>query len=102
MSKIENIWQVSPAHVEEHWASVWLLPDPVGQPPYWPFTVDEVVARLNEWLACLGSDFKFEPDPRLSNDHYALMLMRDHTQALAVSLLGRMVAQTLLDERSQR
>lgn len=102
MSKIENLWQVSPEHVEVQWASLWVLPDPPGQPPFWPFTVNEVVQRLNEWLACLDANFRFEPDPNVSHGHYAWMKMRDHTQALAVSLLGRMVAQTLLDEKSGR
>lgn len=104
MSSIENAWQVSPEHVELQWVSLWLTPHNPDKTPYapiWPFTVDEAVERLNQWLGCLGSDFKIEPDPLLSNDHYVWMEMRDHLQAVAVAMLGRMAAQTLLDERSQ-
>lgn len=99
MSRIENIWQASPEHVELQWVSAWVAPNTVARPPVWPFTVSEVVERLNEWLDCLNADFVFAPDPLLSSDHYAWMKMRDHTQAIAVSLLGQMAAQTLLDER---
>lgn len=97
---VKNIWQSAPAHAEPQWASIWLVPRDSGQPEHWPFTVDEVIERLNEWLNCLGSKFRFVPDPRMSNDHYAIMVnLRDNTQAIALSLLGQMAAQTLFDER---
>jgi hypothetical protein len=94
---VKNLWNHAAASEERQFASIWMIP----QEGIWSFTVAEVVERLNEWLGCLGADFRFEPDPRVSEDHYALMKMRDHTQALAVAALGRMVAQTLLDERSK-
>ena len=98
MSKIENLWQTSSEHSEVQWASLWVLPGEVGSVSFWPFTANEVIARLNEWLACLGANFRFIPDPLVSSGHYARMDMRDHTQAVALTMLGRMAAQTLLDE----
>jgi alkanesulfonate monooxygenase SsuD/methylene tetrahydromethanopterin reductase-like flavin-dependent oxidoreductase (luciferase family) len=99
MSRIEDVWTYTPEHQPTQWASLWLTPDRIGLKPIWPFTVAEVVERLNEWLDCLGADFQFSPDPTVSNDHYVAMRMRDHTQAFAVAMLGRMAAQTLLDEK---
>lgn len=98
MVYVKDLWQVSPEHYEMQWASIWMLPNTPTQ-THWKFSVAEVIERLNEWLGCLGSEFKFEPDPLLSNEHYAWMEMRSHTQAFAIAVLGRMAAQTLLDER---
>lgn len=94
MVGIKNLWGHSPACETTAWASIWMMP----QPGIWSFTVDDVINLVNQWLACLGSEFRFVPDPLLSDDHYAWMKMRDHTQAVALTMLGRMAAQTLLDE----
>lgn len=95
---VKNLWHHAAANEERQFASIWMVPS-TPEHSHWPFTVADVIERLNEWLGCLGADFRFQPNPQVSNDHYALMQMRDHTQALAVTALGRMVAQTLLDER---
>lgn len=94
MVSIKNLWGHSAASEERQFVSIWMMP----ARDFWPFTVADVIERLNEWLGCLGSEFRFEPNPLVSNDHYAMMNVRDHVQALAVTALGRMVAQTLLDE----
>jgi hypothetical protein len=99
MSSVENLWTYTPEHQETQWASLWVTPDRLHTKPIWPFTAAEVVERLNRWLVCLDSGFQFEPNPTVSNDHYVAMKMRDHAQAFAVAMLGRMAAQTLLDEK---
>lgn len=102
MVYIHDMWATAPEHEKTQWASIWMVPHSDTMPSFWPFTVDEVIARLNEWLDCLDSNFQFVPDLRLREPHYAWMQVRDHGQAFAVALLGRMAAQTLLDERSPR
>jgi len=92
---VKNLWNHSDEIDTKAWVSIWMIP----QPGIWPFTAEDVIDRLNNWLECLGAEFRFEPNPVVSNDHYALMQVRDHVQALAVTALGRMAAQTLLDEK---
>lgn len=98
LGAVKGLWSTSTELVDLQWAAIWMVPDKLGRTPHWPFKRDDVIDRLNEWLGSLCSDFKFVPDPNVSREHYAWMQMRDHNQAFAVAMLGRMVAQTLMDE----
>lgn len=112
----DKLWAHSPADdrknnplavaqgVDMHWAACWIVPNldmPGAVRTAFPFTVEQVVDRLNELLESLCATYRFVPDPLVSSSTYAWMEMRDHAQAWAVAALGRIAVKTLMDEHKE-
>lgn len=96
----KDAWAYSPEEYDLQWAACWIVPGPADWESKWGFTPADVVERVNQMLEGLCAEFRFVPDPDVSNGRYLWMEMRDHAQAFAVATLGRMVARMLWDEKA--